>query len=170
MRRPRTPAAALLACGLGACVLAGLVAGSRGPALLRSADAQEVRASLWVTGLEIDGTKARAIVRLTNTSEDGRDLFAVHYTIQAGNAGEPLSRLAAGPTGAVLGKGRTLELDVGDIVTKYRASLGISPYAGSVRFVAYADSSGRAFGPDVVHVSALQTRRAATWEPSIEWR
>jgi lipid-binding SYLF domain-containing protein len=163
MRRARALALSALAAGL-------VLAGSVGAAVLRSADAQETHATLWVTGLRIDGAKARAVVRLTNTSNDGHDLFAVHYTIQAGNAGEPLSQLAAGPTGAVLGKGRTLDLDLGDIVTKYRASLGIGPYAGFVRLVAYADSSGRPFGRDVVQVSATQSERNVVYEPSIEWR
>jgi hypothetical protein len=137
---------------------------------LLPARAQEAQKTLWVTGLKIDGKKARSVVRLVNTSEDGQDLFAVHYTVQAADAGEPLSLVAAGPTGAILGRGRTLELDLGDIVTKYRASLGFGPFSGQVRFVAYADASGRPFGPDVVQVSAVQTERAAAYEPLIEWR
>lgn len=150
--------------------LLALAAAAAGTWALRPARAQEAARTLWITGLRIDGTKSRALVRLTNAGTTGADVFAVHYTVQAVNAGEPLSTVAAGPTGAYLGRGDTLDLDLGAIVAAYRKSLGVPGFAGPVRFVAFADAGGRPFGPDVIQVSAVQTEGTARWEPPVEWR
>lgn len=160
---PRPRARALL-------VAAALLAVGVGVWALRPARAQEAVKTLWITGLRIDGARARALVRLTNTGSSGLDVHAVHYTVQATNGGEPLSAVAAGPTGAFLGAGDTLDLDLGAIVTAYRKSLGVPGFSGPVRFVAFADSPGRPFGPDAIQVSAVQTAGTTRWEPLVEWR
>lgn len=149
-----------------------LVAAALGAGIwaLVPARAQEAAATLWITGLRIDGTRARALIRLTNTGKAGIDVHSVHYTVQATNAGEPLSAVAAGPSGAFLGSGDTLDLDLGAIVTAYRKSLGVPGFSGPVRFVAFADSAGQPFGPDVIQVSAVQTEGTLRYEPLVEWR
>lgn len=151
-------------------VVAALAAIGAGVAALRPARAQDAAATLWITGLRIDGARARALVRLTNTATAGLDVHAVHYTVQATIGGEPLSAVAAGASGAFLGPGETLDLDLGLIVTQYRKSLGVPAFSGPVRFVAFAYSPGKPFGPDVIQVSAVQTEGTTRYEPLVEWR
>jgi hypothetical protein len=157
----------LLACAAAVLVGAG-AALLRGPAPAR---AQEAAATVYVSGLRVDGTRARAVVRLTNASPNLADVFALHYTIQAGHAGEPLSLPGAGFSGAPLAAGKTLEIDLGEVVTAYRASFGLTPYRGTVRFVAWAeDGAYSAFGPETVHVTAVMSEGKARFEPLVEWR
>lgn len=148
--------------------------GGAGTALLpgtRPAGAQEAAATVYVTGIRIDGTRANAVVRLTNTSPNLADVFAVHYTIQAGHAAEPLSLPGAGAGGAPLAAGKTLEVDVGAVVTAYRRSFGLGPYRGTVRFVAWAeDGAYLPFGPQTVHATAVMREGKARFEPLVEWR
>lgn len=136
----------------------------------RQAAAQEQTRTLYVTGLHIGG-KTRAVVRLTNTSPNAADAFALHYTVQAANAGESLSLPGAGVSGAPIYNGHTLELDLGAIVNAYRASRDAGPFTGPVRLVAFADDGAYLpFGPETVHVTAVQTEGAARFEPLVQWR
>ena len=148
-----------------------LVVATTGAALtVRALGDGPAPSTVWVTGMRIDGKNATAHVRITNVSGDATNFFSVHYTVQAPGGGEPLSLLAAGPNGATLLNGRTLELDLGEIVTKYRASFGSPAYRGPVRLVAYATSTGVPFGPDTVQVSVVQKEGAAMFDPLVEWR
>jgi hypothetical protein len=140
-----------------------------GPA--RAQDAVSPAGTLYVSGLHIGGKSARAVVRLVNTSTHLSDQYRVRYTVQATGAGEALSLPGAGPDGAVLGAGRVLELDLGAIVNRYRATIGVGPYSGPVRFVAFGDRGAYSnFGPATVHASVVQTEGAARFEPLVEWR
>ena len=148
-----------------------LVVATAGAALtVRALGDAPAPSTVWITGMRIDGNKTTARVRITNVSGDATNFFSVHYTVQAPGGGEPLSRLAAGPDGATLLNGRTVELDLGEIVTAYRASFGAPAYRGPVRLVAYATSTGVPFGPDTVQVTAVQKEGAAMFDPLVEWR
>ena len=136
-----------------------------------TATAQDPTRILYVSGLEIDGSRPTAIVRLTNGSDHASDTMSVHYTIRGPAAGAPMSLPGAGPIGASLRPGRTLELDLGAIVTAYRKSLGLGPYTGPVQFVASAEGGiFRKFGPDVVAVDATQISGRARYQALVEWR
>lgn len=157
------PLRPLLALALALLALLGSAACSPG-------EAQEAPATLYVSGMRIGG-RSRAVVRLRNCAPSSSGLFYVHYTVRATEAGQALSLPAAGPQGAALIAGRTLELDLGAIVNAYRKSLGVGPYEGTVQFVAYGEGGTNAdFGPDTVHVDASQAEGAARFQAAVEWR
>lgn len=136
-----------------------------------AARAQEAPWTLYVSGLRIGG-KSRAVVRVRNTSGRSLDFYALHYTVRDVD-GVALSRVGAGPSGAALRAGHTLDLDLGEIVDRYRAEFGVGPFSGPVQFVAYSEdgpAATRPFGPDVVQVEAVQTEGRATYTAVVEWR
>lgn len=154
--------------GLALAALAAL------PALLAGAcapsEAQESPAILFVSGMRVGGT-SQAIVRLRNVAPASSVRFFVHYTIQGTTSGTPLSLPGGGPTGASLLAGRTLELDLGEIVDAYRKSLGYGPFVGPVQFVAFGEGgTGADFGADTIVVDAAQTEGAARFQAAVEWR
>lgn len=135
---------------------------------LRPARAQTQRL-LVISGMSILKDKPVARVRFTNTSPDLADVFSIHYTIRDTSAGIALSEPAAGD-GAQLIPGHVLELDLGRIVAQYRASLGGGPYTGTVQLVAFAEGGfTREFGPDTIHVEAVQTEGAAVYDGVVAW-
>ena len=124
---------------------------------------------LYVSGMRIDGVKPVAHVRLTNTSTAPSDVYSVHYTIRETGAGIPISDPGAG-LGAQLLPGRTLDLDLGAIVTQYRAARGAGPYSGTVQFVAFAEGGlAHDFGPQVIHVECTQSEGAALYDGVAQW-
>lgn len=135
------------------------------PAPVRAAET----ATLHVTGLDV-GPRERAVVRLYNSS---RQAFAVHYTVFALDtlyeSPVALSLPGAG-VGAQLLPGDTLELDLGEIVTAYRAQQGASAWDAPIRFVAFGTTSGaERFGPETILAEALQTEGGATYRPAVTW-
>jgi len=144
------------------------------PALLAGAcarsEAQESSSTLWVSGMRVGGG-SRAVVRLRNVAPASSGRFFVHYTVRGTSSGVPLSLPAAGATGVSLLAGRTLELDLGEIVNLYRKSQGYGSFAGPVQFVAYGEGGTDAdFGPDTIVVDAAQTEGAARFQAAVEWR
>jgi hypothetical protein len=125
---------------------------------------------LYVSGLRVAANKPVCIVRLTNTSPDAADVFYVHYTIHDAVAGAPVSASGAG-LGAQLSPGKTVQLDLGAIITQYRLSLDVtSTYSGAVQFTAYGDGGFyRSFGPDVIHVEVEQHEGAAIHDGAVQW-
>lgn len=125
--------------------------------------------TLWISGMRIDGTKPAARVRLTNVSASPSDVYSVHYTIRETGAGIPISEPAAG-LGAQLLPGHALDLDLGAIVTQYRAAHGAGPYGGTVQFVAFAEGGlAHDFGPEVIHVECTQIEGSAIFEGVVQW-
>lgn len=161
-RGPRFPAAPVVALVVGSLAAALL------PGCTRS-EAQEENAALFISGMRIGGG-SRAVVRLRNVAP-GSTVYFVHYTIRATDAGQPLSLPAAGPQGAPLIAGDTLELDLGGIVNAYRRSLGAGSYSGTVQFVAFAEGGGgHPFGPETVAVDATQAEGSARFQANVAWR
>ena len=136
----------------------------------RQAAAQEEVWTLYVSGMSVGG-KSRALLRLTNVApEGGGDLYFVHYTVRATN-GAHISRLGAGPVGAQLLPGQTLELDLGLIVDQYRASLGMSGFVGPVQLVAFGEGGATdVFSPRTVKVEAVQQEGQAQFPAVVKWR
>ena len=126
--------------------------------------------SLLVSGMKVAGKRRIAIVRLTNTSPDAADVFYVHYTIRDGLTGAAVSLPGAG-LGAQLSPGKTVELDLGAIVTQYRLSNDVtSTYSGDVQFVAFGEGGFyRSFGPGVVHVEVEQHEGRAIHDAAVQW-
>ncbi len=125
---------------------------------------------LYVSGLRVAAGKPVCIVRLTNTSPDAADVFYVHYTIHDAATGTGVSAYGAG-AGAQLSPGKTLQLDLGAIITQYRLSMDVtSTYSGAVQFTAYGEGGFfRSFGPDVIHVEVEQHEGAAIHDGAVQW-
>jgi hypothetical protein len=124
---------------------------------------------LHVSGMALAGSKPVAIVRLTNASPNPADIFSVHYTVRDVSAGIPLSHPGAG-IGAELRPGRSIELDLGKIVTQYRAGVDVGPFTGPIQFVAYGEGGSlREFGPDTIHVEVRQVEGSAVRDAAVEW-
>jgi hypothetical protein len=135
---------------------------------LRPARAQTPRL-LAISGMRIVRDKPIARVRITNVSPDAADVFFLHYTIRDTSAGIALSEPGAGD-GAQLIPGRAIELDLGKIVTNFRASREVGPYTGTVQFVAFAEGGfTHEFGPEIIHVEAVQTEGAAIYDGVVAW-
>jgi hypothetical protein len=138
-------------------------------ATLRPVRADAAQA-LYISGLRVAAKQRVSIVRLTNASPDAPDVFYVHYTIKDAATGLPVSRPGAGD-GAELRPGRTLELDLGAIITQYRLSLGVeSTYSNPVQFTAYGEGGYfHSFGSGVIHVEVEQHEGAAIHDGAVQW-
>jgi hypothetical protein len=157
-----------------AALLTALVAAAAASAavvMTRPGDARATgTATLHVTGLDI-GKGEKAVIRLHNTTSSS---YLVHYTVFAHDTlnGNPvaLSALGAGD-GARLFGGDTLELDLGPIVTAYRAEQEAGEWDAPLRFVAFGSDglSGERFGPETIVAEALQTRGKATYRADVTW-
>jgi hypothetical protein len=158
-------------CGaLGAALAASVaILVARTPA--GTAEAQDAGASLIVSGMRIDGARAKARIRLRNTSPNVGDVMFLRYTVRGPDAGAPLSLPGAGDVGLPLPAGQVVEIDLDAAVQSYRRSLGLGPYAGPVQFVSFGYGGvTRSFGPDTVVVDAQQTEGKAVFDAVVEWR
>jgi hypothetical protein len=130
----------------------------------------DVTHTLYVSGMKVAGKKRIAIMRLTNTSPDAADVFYVHYTIRDALSGNAVSMPGAG-LGAQLSPGKTIELDLGAIITQWRLANEVtSLYSGDVQVVAFGEGGFyRSFGPDVVHVEIEQHEGRAIHDAAVQW-
>jgi hypothetical protein len=146
----------------------GIVLAAASAWTVRSVRAED-RQLLVISGLSVVAEKPVCLVRLTNISPNAADIFSVHYTVRSTGSGVALSRPAAG-IGAQLGPGKTLELNLGEVVAAYRRTFGVGPYTGPVQFIAYGeDGAFREFAPDTIHVSVEQTEGKVVRDAAIEW-
>jgi hypothetical protein len=158
-----------------AAAAAGAAAARLGTSTVR---ADTLPAVLYVSGLHIDGSNATTFVDLSNRSQSPDDYYAlsVQFLHADGHrAADPLD--LATPLTA----GQSVTINVGGIVSAYRASHDIAPFKGPVQLVIYGSTcvdlgtcgSGatpRPFGPDVIHVAAVQTEGTVTYDGVVQWR
>ena len=76
--------------------------------------------------------------------------------------------------------GRSLTIGVAATVNTFRASLEMGPYSGPVLLVVRGTSCAdtdtcpigatpQPFGPAVIHVEAVQSEGAATYDAAVQW-
>ncbi len=157
----------LLAAGLALAALAGGAATLLPGVWPAKARAQDPTHTLYISGLHV-GKKFKAIVRLTNISPDGADAYTVNYRVRDAATATLISRPGLA---AELRSGRTLELDLGVIVTAYRDELEINPkFTAPVQFLAVGEGGFfRPFSPETVAVEAFQTDGKATYAVNVKW-
>jgi hypothetical protein len=132
------------------------------------AGAQDATRFLYIPGMRIDRDKPIATVRLHNATDQ---VVILHYTVIGPDTGAALSLPNAGISGIALLGGDEIELDLGRIVTQYRASQGVGPFTGRVTFTANGDASGGAlFRPESIDVTATQVEGRTKYQANIEWR
>jgi len=125
---------------------------------------------LNISGLRVAANKPVSIVRLTNASPNAADVFYVHYTVHDAATGVAVSRPGAGD-GAQLRPGRTLELNLGAVITQYRLANDVtSTYSGAVQFTAYGEGGVfKAFNSGVIHVEVEQHEGGAIHDGAVQW-
>jgi hypothetical protein len=145
---------------------------------LRPARAAATPSTAYISGLHIDGSKSVATIRITNTSKRPADFYTISYAIfhADGNRAAPSNEIAT-----TLLSGKSLTLDVGPIVDGWRRQQEALPFKGPVQVVIFGISCADTgtcplnavpdpFGPEVVHIEAVQTEGAAVYDAVVQWR
>jgi hypothetical protein len=158
-----------------AAAAAGVAAARLGTPTVR---ADTLPGALYVSGLHIDGDKPTALIDLSNRSDSSDDFYALSVLFFHADGHRAADQLdIASP----LTSGKSITINVGGIVSAYRASHEIAPFKGPVQVVIYgytctdlgtcqSAAVARPFGPEVIHVAAVQTEGKVTYDGVVQWR
>ena len=122
---------------------------------------------LYISGLRV-GKGNSGVVRLHNTT--ATEQINVRYSVFDPENKVRISPFRALTEGLFINAGDTFELDIGAIVRIGLAETGNNPnFKGQVSFIANGGFTP-AFGPDKLHVEAIQTEGKATYPVVVRWR
>ena len=143
----------------------------------RPVHAQSTPTTLFVSGLHLGAKSPVALVTLSNTSRASADFYTLSYQVYHADG-----RRAADPVNLTtpLLSGRAITIDVAGGVNTFRAGLELGPFAGPVLLVVRGTSCAdtgtcpvgavpRPFGPQVIHVEAVQSEGSATYDAAVHW-
>jgi len=163
-------------------IAAAIAAAAAGVAAARlgtpAVHADGLPAALYVSGLHVDADKPTALIDISNRSDSPDDYYilsVLFFHADGHRAAEQLD--IASP----LTSGESITINVGGIVSSYRASREIAPFKGPVQVVIYgytctdlgtcqSEAIARPFGPELIHVSAVQTEGNVSYEGVVQWR
>jgi hypothetical protein len=158
-----------------AAAAAGVAAARLGTPAVR---ADTVPGALYVSGLRVDGDKPTAFIDISNRSDSPDDYYAISVLFFHADGHRAADQLdIASP----LTSGKSITINVGGIVSAYRASNEIAPFKGPVQVVIYgytctdlgtcqSAAVARPFGPEVIYASAVQTEGRVTYDGVVQWR
>jgi hypothetical protein len=164
---------------LAAAAIAAAAAGSVAARVFTpTARAYTIPAAAYVSGLHVDGSKPTTLIDIANRSESPDDYYAISVLFFHADGNRAADQL---DLAVPLTAGQNVTVDVGGLVSAYRAANDIAPFQGPVQVVIYgytcvdlgtcpATATPRPFGPDVIDVSPVQAEGAAIYDAQVQWR